>query len=191
MEENTLKRIKKYIDYKGISVSLLEKETGMSNGSFASQLKKNKTIGVDKLENILKKYSEINPSWLLTGKGTMLKGESSQTPAVPSLEVAQPKSHSHCQFETSCEMKKSEALFLNANALLKEVKEVREFQRKYIRLLESYNTMTVLFAKAHMKLLHLFYYARQHKDAAKSVDLKVAEQILHDMDEVEAKLQHA
>lgn len=75
MESNTLSRIKKFIDFKDFSVSFFEKEVNMSNGSFASQLKNNKTIGVDKLENILKKYSEINPEWLLTGKGEMLKSE--------------------------------------------------------------------------------------------------------------------
>ncbi|MDQ8011619.1 MAG: hypothetical protein REI96_04165 [Flavobacterium nitrogenifigens] len=73
MIENTIHRIKQYIDFKGIKVSIFEKEVGMSNGSFASQLKNNKTIGVDKLENILKKYSEINVEWLLTGNGNMLK----------------------------------------------------------------------------------------------------------------------
>jgi len=73
MGENTLSRIKQYIDYKGITVSSLEREAGMSNGSFASQLKNNKTIGVDKLENILKVFPEINAAWLLTGEGPMLK----------------------------------------------------------------------------------------------------------------------
>lgn len=75
METNTLVRIKEFIDFKGLSVSLFEKEVGMSNGSFASQLKNNKTIGVDKLENILKKHSQLSPEWLLTGKGTMLKND--------------------------------------------------------------------------------------------------------------------
>jgi hypothetical protein len=75
MIKNTLSRIKEYIDFKGINNASFEKEVGMSNGSFASQLKNNKTIGVDKLENILKKYPEINPDWLLTGKGSMLKEE--------------------------------------------------------------------------------------------------------------------
>ncbi|OCB68576.1 peptidase S24 [Flavobacterium piscis] len=73
MAENTLQRIKHYLDYKGIKVSALEKEVGMSNGSFASQLKNNKTIGLDKLENILSKHSDINIEWLLTGEGNMLK----------------------------------------------------------------------------------------------------------------------
>ena len=76
---NTLTRIKKYIDYKGVNNSTFEKEVGMSNGSFASQLKNNKTIGVDKLENILKIYPEINPDWLLTGNGSMLKFENEKT----------------------------------------------------------------------------------------------------------------
>lgn len=72
MEENTLFRIKQYIDFKRVNIASFEKNVGMSNGSFASQLKKNKTIGVDKLENILKIYPEINPEWLLTGKEPML-----------------------------------------------------------------------------------------------------------------------
>ncbi len=71
--KNTLQRIKEFIDYKGISVRSFEQAVGFSNGSFASQLKNNKTIGVDKLENILHIYQEINIEWLLTGKGEMLK----------------------------------------------------------------------------------------------------------------------
>lgn len=73
MGENTLSRIKQYIDYKGITISSLERQAGMSNGSLASQLKKNKTIGVDKLENILKLFPDMNTEWLLTGHGPMLK----------------------------------------------------------------------------------------------------------------------
>jgi len=68
---NTLERIRVFIDDKGLNVSSFEKSVGFSNGAFASQLKNNKTIGVDKLENILKIFPEINPNWLLTGSGNM------------------------------------------------------------------------------------------------------------------------
>jgi len=68
----TIQRIKKYIDFKGINNKKFEESVGFSNGSFASQLKNNKTIGVDKLENILNIYSDLNPTWLLTGDGNML-----------------------------------------------------------------------------------------------------------------------
>lgn len=79
MGENTMRRIKKYIEYKGITVSAMERDAGMSNGSLASQLKNNKTIGVDKLENILKAYPEINATWLLRGQGAMIVGEEPNT----------------------------------------------------------------------------------------------------------------
>lgn len=73
--ENTVQRIKEYIDYKGISVRKFEESVGFSNGSFGSQYKNNKTIGVDKVEYILRIYNDINPVWLLTGEGSMLRSE--------------------------------------------------------------------------------------------------------------------
>lgn len=69
---NTVKRIKEYIDYKGISIRKFEESIGFSNGAFASQYKKNKTIGVDKVEKILQVYLDINPVWLLTGQDSMI-----------------------------------------------------------------------------------------------------------------------
>ncbi|WP_418892740.1 hypothetical protein [Limibacterium fermenti] len=70
-----MERIKEYIDYKGINIKKFEENVGFSNGSFGSQLKNKRTIGVDKLENILSVYPEISPEWLLTGKGEMLKSK--------------------------------------------------------------------------------------------------------------------
>lgn len=75
MTKSTLHRIKEYIDFKKLSVRAFEQRVGVSNGSFASQLKNNKSIGVDKLENILHVFPDVNPSWLLTGKGKMLLPE--------------------------------------------------------------------------------------------------------------------
>jgi len=74
---STLQRIKQFTDLKGITNQAFEKSVGFSNGAFASQLKNNRTIGVDKLENILRIYPDLNPSWLLTGEGEMLKKEKS------------------------------------------------------------------------------------------------------------------
>jgi cyanate lyase len=70
---NTLLRLKLYIDYKGLSLRGFEQSIGVSNGSFTSQLKNGKTIGIDKLENILQVYDELNPDWVLTGRGNMLR----------------------------------------------------------------------------------------------------------------------
>lgn len=87
MNENTLKRIKQYLDLKGIRVSVFEREIGMSNGSFASQLKNDKTIGVDKLEKILRIYSDIDIEWLLTGRGDILKQDILNEERVPYTKI--------------------------------------------------------------------------------------------------------
>ena len=50
---NTVSRIKEFIDFKGLSVRKFEETVGFSNGAFATQYKNNKSIGSDKIENIL------------------------------------------------------------------------------------------------------------------------------------------
>jgi len=67
----SLNRIKQYIDYKGLNISQFEKEVGFSNGAFASQLKNKRSIGVDKLENILNKFPLLSSDWVLRGIGEM------------------------------------------------------------------------------------------------------------------------
>ena len=67
-----LKRLKEYLDYKGISISAFEKSVGMSNASFSKQLNTGKGIGSDKLENILTKYLDLSADWLLRGEGEMI-----------------------------------------------------------------------------------------------------------------------
>lgn len=68
-------RIKQYIDTQGISIAAFERSIGMSNASFGKNLKKGGAIGTDKLEYILNIYKNINPEWLLTGRGSMYVGE--------------------------------------------------------------------------------------------------------------------
>lgn len=62
-------RILQLIEFKGINKSRFYKETGLSNGF----LDKVKDIGASKIEDILNTYDDINPEWLLTGKGYMIK----------------------------------------------------------------------------------------------------------------------
>ena len=62
-------RIIQFVEYKKISKNKFYKETGLSNGF----LDKNNHPGADKLEQIIYTYPNINPEWLLTGKGEMLR----------------------------------------------------------------------------------------------------------------------
>ncbi|GEM_PF-719381 len=74
MEKKAISRIKEYIDYKGLNNSLFEKENKLSNGYIATQLKRNADLGESILKKILDNCLDINPEWLLIGKGEMLKG---------------------------------------------------------------------------------------------------------------------
>ena len=62
-------RILKFIDYKGISKNRFYKETGISNGV----LDKLSGLSMDTVEKFYSTYNEVNPEWLLTGEGEMLK----------------------------------------------------------------------------------------------------------------------
>lgn len=64
-------RVLKIIDLKNINKNIFYRETGLSNGF----LDKVKDIGSSKIEHILNAYPEINPEWLLTGRGEMLRGK--------------------------------------------------------------------------------------------------------------------
>lgn len=68
-------RILKFIDYKGISKNKFYIQTGISNGV----LDKNSGLSMDTVEKFYSTFPEINPEWLLTGNGEMLKeGEQTQ-----------------------------------------------------------------------------------------------------------------
>lgn len=86
-----LVRIKQYIDFKKITVARFEAEIGMSNNSFRKSLRNNGSIGTDKLENILKHFPDINPQWLLTGEGAMLRSAGSDNFAQAAKAESQPE----------------------------------------------------------------------------------------------------
>ncbi|WP_146037447.1 hypothetical protein [Bacteroidetes bacterium endosymbiont of Geopemphigus sp.] len=72
---NTIYRLKQFIDYNSISIREFLKRAGISHGL----LRQVRTIGSDKLKNILSTYTELNPEWFLTGHGEMLKNETAET----------------------------------------------------------------------------------------------------------------
>lgn len=80
MEKTVKQRLMEFIYSKGISQSRFERLCGMSNG-YINNLKK--SLGAEKLQNILKAFPELNTEWLLYGEGEMLKS----TPAVQQNNV--------------------------------------------------------------------------------------------------------
>ena len=64
-------RIAEFLILKGISRYRFYKDTGLSNGF----LDKPGSINSDNCEKICYCYTDINPEWLLTGNGGMLKND--------------------------------------------------------------------------------------------------------------------
>lgn len=62
-------RIIQFIEYKNISINAFEKSIGASK----SYISNTKSISAEVASNILRSYSDLNPGWLLTGEGSMLK----------------------------------------------------------------------------------------------------------------------
>lgn len=71
-----VERLKEYLDYKGVSPSFAEMEIGVSNGTLSKPFNAKTTIKTNTLEKFLITYKDINPGWLLTGEGSMVKNES-------------------------------------------------------------------------------------------------------------------
>lgn len=59
-------------------VTNFERQMGASNTTLRKPIDNNKEIGTKWLIEVCKKYPQVNPEWLLTGKGEMLRKESNQ-----------------------------------------------------------------------------------------------------------------
>ena len=93
--DRILSRIQKYILAKpGLSIHRFEMSLGMSNGTLHNALVKEKaSISSSWLEKMVKVYPDVNPHWLVSGEGSMLRLPAKATsrlrkaPAVPFYDV--------------------------------------------------------------------------------------------------------
>lgn len=85
METNVKERLISFIKCMGLSQAKFEKRIGVSNG-FVNNMRK--SIGVEKLENILREFPDLNREWLLYGEGEMLRENGQNTPDSASFPKA-------------------------------------------------------------------------------------------------------
>ena len=68
----SIERLQQYIEYKELAVKSLDAALGVADGYTEKQLKNKEAVGSDILEKLFLQYPDLNPTWLLTGKGKML-----------------------------------------------------------------------------------------------------------------------
>lgn len=68
-----IERVLEIIKYEGISISAFEKSVNLSNNSIQTAIKRKSNLKDETLNSILNSYPNIDPEWLLTGKGERLR----------------------------------------------------------------------------------------------------------------------
>lgn len=71
MNKNLFDRLIVFIEQEGENINSFSKKVRFSSGLLAKLIKKNGSLGSDKLMNIFIEYPNLSPNWLLTGQGNM------------------------------------------------------------------------------------------------------------------------
>lgn len=71
-------RLKEIANHFGLSIRSMEEKCGLSRGNI-SNMAENGTLGADKLAKIFDTFEDINPIWLIAGKGNMLNTTANKT----------------------------------------------------------------------------------------------------------------
>lgn len=117
-------RILQLIEIKGINKTKFYNLTGLSNGF----LDKSGNIGVDKLENILNSFPDVNPTWLVTGRGDIF--------SIPVYSTSQELLDERIQFlEDQLKFYKNKSNFLEELSDIKNRVEVLEEFKEATKLL--------------------------------------------------------
>lgn len=79
-------RIIEYLKISGITKQIFCKETGISYANMVGKSLKSE-LGGEQISSIFMKFPNINPDWLLLGKGEMLRGSEPAAPSDGTLAV--------------------------------------------------------------------------------------------------------
>ena len=82
-------RILQIAKKKGVANRKICQKIGLAYGGFTGENKK-RPVNSDAIANLLAEYPDVNPRWLLTGQGSMLREQSAPEVAPPPSEPAFP-----------------------------------------------------------------------------------------------------
>ncbi|MRN01697.1 hypothetical protein D1Z97_11115 [Riemerella anatipestifer] len=125
----TKERIIQYIDFKGIKIKDFYEKTGIKRGFLDSDKLKSSVSDVF-LAIIFATFNDVNPIWLITGEGEMLKTHKHYTTEQPALStVAEPNEGGYNKYISALEDK---IKLLEENRLLHQ--EIKQLQERISRL---------------------------------------------------------
>jgi hypothetical protein len=87
----TIDRIEEFIRVKDISFNAFDQSIGSGSGYISKQIRNRASVGADVIEKMIQAYEDINPLWLITGKGDMFLDTDSQLVNEPAEEYGKPK----------------------------------------------------------------------------------------------------
>lgn len=84
-------RFYEYLAEKSLKPTAIEKEIGLSNGYLSAQRKRGADMGEGMMLKVIDYFQDINPLWLLTGAGPMLRTDGVPTlPDITSTDTSMP-----------------------------------------------------------------------------------------------------
>lgn len=125
----------KFIEFKGITKYQFYKNTGISRGV----LDKNSGLSEDSITKVIAYYSEINPEWLVTSNGPMLRtGYKNEELNIDTVNEKKNSYNTTCH---NCELK--DKLIHNLEEILtvlnEQLTDCRRDKEIYRKLLETNN----------------------------------------------------
>ena len=82
-------RLKKFLNFEGMSVRQFEAKIGSSDGKIAKFLTSNSSLKSDTLNMIMENFPQLSIEWLLSGEGDMLKQHTPHKEQTKSREEAE------------------------------------------------------------------------------------------------------
>jgi len=78
--DETYKRVEQIIVFKNMNIKSFEDRINVSNNSIGTAIRRKASFKSNVLNKILNSFPDINPTWLLTGKGKMLVADIVEEP---------------------------------------------------------------------------------------------------------------
>jgi hypothetical protein len=79
--------MKDYIENQGFVITNWEVSTGFGRGYLANSLKKNRSLGMDKVEIFIRAFPEVDLNWLFRGKQLSINTYEKPTPAINTSQI--------------------------------------------------------------------------------------------------------